>query len=150
MILDVYMPHLTGIELTKILRENDYKTKIVLITAHSNDSLLLEAINIDVNYYLIKPATLKKVKDMLDKISIDLLRSSEKIVRFDENIYFNQNIGHTITSYGWYAPAYNPKFVLIVSLERPRTGIYSETTSSALYSEIAGYLLGYYKVPKNQ
>ena len=90
MILDIYMPHLTGIELTKILRENDYKTKIVLITAHSNDSLLLEAINIDVNYYLIKPATLKKVKDMLDKISIDLLRSSEKIVRFDENIYFNQ------------------------------------------------------------
>ena len=66
-----------------------------------------------------------------------------------ENIYFNQNIGHTITSYGWYAPAYNPKFVLIVSLERPRTGIYSETTSSALYSEIAGYLLSYYKVPKN-
>jgi YesN/AraC family two-component response regulator len=50
----------------------------------------LEAINIDVNYYLIKPATLKKVKDMLDKISIDLLRSSEKIIRFDENIYFNQ------------------------------------------------------------
>ena len=90
MILDIYMPHLTGIELTKILRENDYKTKIVLITAHSNDSLLLEAINIDVNYYLIKPATLTKVKDMLDKISIDLLRSSEKIVRFDENIYFNQ------------------------------------------------------------
>ena len=36
--------------------------KIVLITAHSNDSLLLEAINIDVNYYLIKPATLKKSK----------------------------------------------------------------------------------------
>ena len=67
-----------------------------------------------------------------------------------ENIYFNQNIGHTITSYGWYAPAYNPKFVLIVSLERPRTGIYSETTSSALYSEIAGYLLSYYKVPKNK
>ncbi|OCL82465.1 response regulator transcription factor [Arcobacter porcinus] len=89
LILDIYMPHLTGIELTKILRENDYKTKIVLITAHSNDSLLLESINIDVNYYLIKPATLKKVKDMLNKISIDLLRSSEKIIRFDEYIYFN-------------------------------------------------------------
>ena len=67
-----------------------------------------------------------------------------------ENIYFNQNIGHTITSYGWYAPAYNPKFVLIVSIERPRTGIYSETTSSALFAEIAQYLLEYYKVPKNK
>jgi stage V sporulation protein D (sporulation-specific penicillin-binding protein) len=58
--------------------------------------------------------------------------------------------GRTITSYGWYAPANNPKFVLIVKLERPRSAIYSETTSSKLYSEIAWYLLEYYKVPKNQ
>ena len=67
-----------------------------------------------------------------------------------ENIYFKQDIGHTITSYGWYAPAYNPRFVLMVSIERPRTGIYSETTSSTLFSEIAEYLLGYYKIPKNK
>ncbi len=66
-----------------------------------------------------------------------------------ENIYFRQDIGHTITSYGGYAPAYNPRFVLMVSIERPRTGIYSETTSSALFSEIAEYLLRYYKIPKN-
>lgn len=56
---------------------------------------------------------------------------------------------HTITSYGGYAPANNPKFVLIVSLTRPRTSVYSETTSSALFSEIASYLLNYYNVPKN-
>ena len=67
-----------------------------------------------------------------------------------ENIYFKQDIGHTITSYGGYAPAYSPKFVLIVSIERPRTGIYSESTSSKLFAEIAEYLLSYYKVPKNQ
>ena len=66
-----------------------------------------------------------------------------------ENIYFKENVGHTITSYGWYAPAYNPKFVLIVSVERPRTWIYSETTSSKLFAEIAEYLLGYYKIPRN-
>ncbi|WP_164966548.1 response regulator transcription factor [Arcobacter sp. AHV-9/2010] len=91
LILDIYMPYLSGMELTKYIRENDHKTKIVLITAFSKDSLMLEAINIDVNYYIIKPATLKKIKDMLDKISIDLLRSSEQIIRFDENIYFNQS-----------------------------------------------------------
>ncbi|MCT7555160.1 response regulator transcription factor [Aliarcobacter butzleri] len=89
LILDIYMPHLTGLELAKTLRENDYKTKIVLMTAYSKDSILLEAINIDINYYIIKPATLQKIKDMLDKISNDLLRSSDKIVYLDENIYFN-------------------------------------------------------------
>jgi cell division protein FtsI/penicillin-binding protein 2 len=56
---------------------------------------------------------------------------------------------HTVTSFGWYAPANNPKFVLIVRIDRPRSAVYSETTSSALFSNIASYLLEYYKIPKN-
>ena len=89
MILDIYMPHLSGLELAKILRENDYKTKIVLITAFSKDSIMLEAINININYYITKPATLQNIKQMLDKIALDLSRSSSMIVEFKNNIYFN-------------------------------------------------------------
>lgn len=66
-----------------------------------------------------------------------------------ENIVLRSDLGHTITSYGGFAPANNPKFVLIVSLNRPRTSVYSETTSSPLFADIAKYLLEYYKVPKN-
>lgn len=89
LILDIYMPHLNGLELTQYIRENDHKTKIVLMTAFSKESLMLEAINANINYYIIKPATLQKIKQMLDKVSMDLHRSSENILRFDENIYFN-------------------------------------------------------------
>ena len=67
-----------------------------------------------------------------------------------ENLYFNQAVGHTVTSYGGYAPAYNPKFVMVVMLERPRTSGDSEKTAAALYKEIASYLLTYYNVPKWQ
>lgn len=67
-----------------------------------------------------------------------------------ENIKFRTAIGHTVTSYGGYAPAYNPKFVMVVALERPRTSSDSEKTSAPLYAEIAEYLLNYYKVPKWQ
>lgn len=56
---------------------------------------------------------------------------------------------HTITSYGGFAPAQSPKFVLIVRVDRPRSAIYSEMTSSALFAKMAKYLLEYYKVPKN-
>ena len=66
-----------------------------------------------------------------------------------ENRILGQDLWHTITSYGGYAPANNPKFVLIVMVNRPRTDQYSENTSSALFSEIAKYLLEYYKIPKN-
>lgn len=89
MILDIYMPHLSGLELAKILRENDYKTKIVLITAFSKDSILLEAINININYYITKPVTLQNIKQMLNKIALDLSRSSSIIVEFKDNTYFN-------------------------------------------------------------
>lgn len=58
--------------------------------------------------------------------------------------------GHTVTSYWWFWPSSNPKFVMIVKIERPRTAEYSETTSSAMYSEIAKYLLNYYAIPKSK
>lgn len=67
-----------------------------------------------------------------------------------ENIYFHQDLGHTITSYGWYAPAYNPKFVMIAVIDRPRTSVYAEKTAAALYAELSEYLLNYYKVPRWQ
>lgn len=67
-----------------------------------------------------------------------------------ENAYFNSWQGHTVTSYGGYAPAYNPKFVMIVVIERPRSDFNSETTAAVLWKELAEYLLTYYKVPKWQ
>ncbi|MDD2790424.1 MAG: response regulator transcription factor [Sulfurimonas sp.] len=88
-ILDIYMPRLSGLELTQLIREKDFQTKIVLMTAHSKDSIMLEAINKDVNYYIIKPTSLQKIKEMLEKIATDLYRNSEKLVKLDEAIYFN-------------------------------------------------------------
>lgn len=67
-----------------------------------------------------------------------------------ENIYFKKEVGHTTTSYGGYAPAYNPKFVMIVRFERPRTSAHAEQTAAAVFAEAAAYLLNYYKIPKNQ
>lgn len=57
---------------------------------------------------------------------------------------------HTITSYWWFWPSSNPKFVMIVKIERPRSAEFSETTSSALFSQIAKYLLNYYAIPKSK
>ncbi|MCK9271958.1 penicillin-binding protein 2 [Candidatus Gracilibacteria bacterium] len=62
--------------------------------------------------------------------------------------YEQGGAGHTITSYGGFGPSSNPKFVMIVKIDRPRSAEYSETTSSAIYSKIAKYLLNYYSIPK--
>jgi DNA-binding response OmpR family regulator len=92
LLLDIYMPYLSGLELAKKVRENDHTTKIVLVTAYSKDTIMLDAINININYYIVKPATLYKIKEMLHKISIDLERNSINIIRFSKDIYFNLSL----------------------------------------------------------
>lgn len=43
-----------------------------------------------------------------------------------------------------YAPADNPRFAMIVKLERPKSTKYAESTAGELFGEIASYLLNYY------
>lgn len=92
LLLDIYMPYLSGLELAKYIREDDHTTKIVLVTAYSKDTIMLDAINTNINYYIVKPATLSKIKEMLQKISTDLLRSSVDVIRFSKDIYFNLSL----------------------------------------------------------
>lgn len=53
----------------------------------------------------------------------------------------------TMWFYAWYWPAENPKFVIIVKIERPRSSIYGWETVARTFSRISEYLLNYYKIP---
>lgn len=58
--------------------------------------------------------------------------------------------GRTNASYAWYWPIEDPKFVIIVKLERPRTNVYWSATSWRIFSQVASYLFDYYWVPKSK
>ena len=56
----------------------------------------------------------------------------------------------TYASFAWFGPAEDPKFVIIIKLDRPRTSIYGWITSSEIFKNIATFLLDYYKIPKKK
>ena len=56
----------------------------------------------------------------------------------------------TYASFAWFWPAEDPKFVIIVKLNRPRTSQYWGQTSSEIFKSISEYLLDYYKIPKKK
>ncbi len=56
----------------------------------------------------------------------------------------------TYASFAWFGPAQDPKFVVIVKLDRPRTSIYWGATSAYIFKDIAKFLLDYYKIPKKE
>lgn len=58
---DIVMPKLSGLELAKAIRKEDYKTPIVFLTAHSDRETLLSSINLGLGAYLVKPFSLEEL-----------------------------------------------------------------------------------------
>lgn len=59
---------------------------------------------------------------------------------------------HFITSYAWYAPASDPKFVIIVKINRARlwAKTYWTSTAAPVFSELTSFLLQYYWIPQTE
>ena len=57
--------------------------------------------------------------------------------------------GSTITSFAGYAPALDPKFVMIVKFDRPRIGedsTWGSTTAAPTFKKITEFLMNYYNI----
>lgn len=57
---------------------------------------------------------------------------------------------HTIPSFIGFAPADNPKFVMLVVLNRPTTSIYGAETAAPIFFKIAARMLMQYGVPPSK
>lgn len=95
MILDVNIPKLNGLELLEKIRKNDYTTKAIMFTAHSDQKFLLQAVSLQLTKYLVKPVSRKELKEALD-FSIEELRkySVTPIQKIDlkENYSWNMEL----------------------------------------------------------
>ncbi len=77
---DIMMPHMSGIELIKKIREENKKTPIVIITAHTEKETLLSAIPLHLEQYIIKPINLKSLKNAL-KNCIETICTNHSITK---------------------------------------------------------------------
>ncbi|MDD3302121.1 MAG: penicillin-binding protein 2 [Candidatus Gracilibacteria bacterium] len=61
---------------------------------------------------------------------------------------YEDGVGSTVGSFAGYGPAEDPKFVIIMKMDRPRTTAFGGESSAYMFSEISKYLLDYYGIPK--
>lgn len=67
-ITDIEMPDLNGLAMSQKIKEIDSQVPIVVISAYSNSSYLIEAINIGINYYVLKPILLPQLLSTLHSV----------------------------------------------------------------------------------
>ncbi len=86
---DINMPKLDGISLSKKIREKDKNTKIIISTAFSDKSYLLDAIELNLEKYIIKPLTSRNLMPVLTKTIKDLALQRDFKIELGENFYFD-------------------------------------------------------------
>lgn len=86
---DIHMPNINGIEFVKKIRNEDRKVPIVMITAHTDKEYLLEAVELHMEKYIVKPVDIDDLFETLDKC-VQVLDSNKKILlKVDEDYLYD-------------------------------------------------------------
>jgi len=68
-VTDIKMPAMSGIDMIKEIRKNAPDISIIFTTAHNETDLLLEAIEMQAEAYLLKPVPIKRLMEKIGSIS---------------------------------------------------------------------------------
>lgn len=68
-----------------------------------------------------------------------------QVARTDGNVGYQKDV--TIGSFAGYAPASDPRFVMLIKIDHPRDVQWAEASAAPLFGEMAKFLLTYLKVP---
>jgi len=88
---DINLPGMSGLEFTKMVRKDNRLIPIILLTAHTNTELLLEATRLRLIDYLTKPIDFEMLHDALKRATKEILLNGTYLVNFENNTSYNIN-----------------------------------------------------------
>lgn len=97
---DVKMPEMSGLELTRALKEIEYDTDIVIMTGYGSEELVIEALRSGATNYVKKPISLNELFTILDGIILNRERRRKSkvikdVVVFEKKkLVIDNNISH--------------------------------------------------------
>lgn len=86
---DIYMPELGGMDMVKIIRKEDRKTKIIVATAYTDKEYLLDAIELDVVSYIEKPLNVSVLLKAFEKSFSQMKEDEPTLIEIGDGISFD-------------------------------------------------------------
>lgn len=109
-ITDIEMPKLNGLELAKKIRKISLSTQIIIITAYKKPQYLLEAVNLQLVQYVIKPISQQKITQVLNFASNFLDGKTVETKKYFSNKIYYDTYAKELVS--------NDKIINLSKLER--------------------------------
>ena len=88
-ITDIHMPRLDGLSMVEKIRKKDLETQIIITTAHSDKEKLMQAIELHLVKYLVKPIQSDELKELLLSL-VDKLRQKKDLIYLKESFYWDK------------------------------------------------------------
>jgi DNA-binding response OmpR family regulator len=98
-ITDIQMPKLDGLQLAKKIRKEDKKTQIIIATAFTHKEYLIEAIELQLVKYMIKPILESKLLEVLYACVHSIKEQSSNIKWFSSEVCFD-TFNKSLVSHG--------------------------------------------------
>ncbi len=88
-ITDIEMPKLNGLDMAKKIRKLSPTTQIIITTAYTSNEYLLQAVNLHLVQYIVKPISLPKLTNALKDCDDYLDEEIETKKYFTTNIFYD-------------------------------------------------------------
>jgi two-component system, OmpR family, response regulator VanR len=88
LLTDVKMPRKDGLSLIRRIRQNDYHLPIILMTSYAEQEMLLNAANLSIDGYLVKPVDLEKLTYSICR-AVQRTGKDEGLIVLGKKLYYN-------------------------------------------------------------
>jgi two-component system, OmpR family, response regulator VanR len=116
MIIDLKMPRLNGIDLAKRIRETDNRTQIVILTAYTEPEYMIEAVELNIARYLVKPISKATLLPAIEKCVDALTIEKKHPAEFDFGEGCSYNFKRKVLQKNGEAIKVNKREIAIVEL----------------------------------
>jgi len=94
LIIDIQLPGENGIEFLRKIRRFDHSIRAIMLTAMSDVKTLVDASELKLTKYLVKPISRGELKDALDlaiKEIVDYTTYANRVIHIKDNAYWDQD-----------------------------------------------------------
>lgn len=90
LLLDIGIPKISGLSVAKSIRQENSKVKILMLTAHSEVEVLLEATELKLTKYILKPISPKIFKESMRLLAHEFHTQSSNCIKLDEHTFWDK------------------------------------------------------------
>ncbi|CAA6819038.1 MAG: DNA-binding response regulator [uncultured Sulfurovum sp.] len=131
-ISDIKMPRLSGLDMASKIRKTDKSTPIILATAFTDTTYLLQAVELQLIKYLVKPITSTKLLEALKLANEHLKQDTLSLIQLNENTVYD-TLNKTLIIDNEVIKLTKNELLLLDILAK-------HTTRAVTYNEIENYI----------